>query len=149
MGEQAGTTLEICLEDPALHTPVHIHKKGSNIKQRNIFHYIHNSLIYNSQELERTQISVHLKSSHGKTPGFNCICSRGWPCWAPIRGEARGPAKALAPVERNAKAGNPEGVGKRVGVNPHIRGGGTMSKGVHGKNPHTHREKGMRGWGSC
>ena len=33
------------------------------------------------------------KSTHGRTP--SCICSRGWPNWSSMRGEALGSVKAL------------------------------------------------------
>jgi len=33
------------------------------------------------------------KTIHGLTLGSSCICSRGWPCWAPKEGEGLGPAK--------------------------------------------------------
>jgi hypothetical protein len=28
------------------------------------------------------------RSTHGGTHGSSCICNRGWPCWASMRGEA-------------------------------------------------------------
>jgi len=34
------------------------------------------------------------KGTHGQTYGSSCICSRGQPCWAPMIGDALGPAKA-------------------------------------------------------
>jgi hypothetical protein len=34
------------------------------------------------------------KSIHGETHGSSCICSRGWPCWTSMGGEALGPEKA-------------------------------------------------------
>jgi len=46
------------------------------------------------------------KSPHGQTHGSSCTCSRGWPCWAPMGGEALGPAKAgppLPPVQGNVR----------------------------------------------
>jgi len=61
------TTLEISLEvpqkighsttwGPSYSTPGHIPKRCSNIQQRHMLHYVHSSLIYNSQKLERTQM---------------------------------------------------------------------------------------------
>jgi len=37
------------------------------------------------------------KTIHGLTHGSSCICSGGWPCWAPMEGEALGPDKAEHP----------------------------------------------------
>jgi len=34
------------------------------------------------------------KSAHGQTHDSNCICSRGWSCWAQMEEEALGPAMA-------------------------------------------------------
>jgi hypothetical protein len=34
------------------------------------------------------------KSTHGRTHGSGCICSRGWPYRASMGGEALGPVKA-------------------------------------------------------
>ena len=34
------------------------------------------------------------QSTNGGTHGSRCICSRGMPCWTPMRGEALGPEKA-------------------------------------------------------
>jgi hypothetical protein len=31
------------------------------------------------------------KNTHGGTHGTGCICSRGWPCWTYVGGEALGP----------------------------------------------------------
>jgi len=42
-------------EDPAI-TLKHIPKRCSNIEQRHMIHYVHCSLIYNSQKLERIQM---------------------------------------------------------------------------------------------
>jgi len=39
-------------------------------------------------------LNHHPKSTHALTNGSSCICSRGWPCWASMGGEALGPAKA-------------------------------------------------------
>jgi len=38
------------------------------------------------------------KTIHGLTQDSNSICSRGWHCWAPMEGEALGPAKIGSPV---------------------------------------------------
>jgi len=68
VGLQAGTaTLKISLEvpqkighcttwGPSYTTPENIPKRCSNIQQRHILHYVHSSLIYNNQKLERTQM---------------------------------------------------------------------------------------------
>jgi len=40
-------------------SPEHIPKRCSNIQQRHVLHYVHSSLIYNSQKLERTQMSFN------------------------------------------------------------------------------------------
>jgi hypothetical protein len=37
------------------------------------------------------------KKTHGGTHGSSCICSRGWPCWTSMGGEALGPVKVLCP----------------------------------------------------
>jgi len=61
------TTLEISLVvpqkighrttwGPSYITPGHISKRCSNIQQGHMLHYVHSSLIYNSQKLERTQM---------------------------------------------------------------------------------------------
>ena len=34
------------------------------------------------------------KSTHGGIHGSSCICSRGWPCWTSVGGEALGSVKA-------------------------------------------------------
>ena len=34
------------------------------------------------------------KEQHGGTHGSSCICSRGWPCFTSMGGEALGPVKA-------------------------------------------------------
>lgn len=68
VGLQTGTTiLKISLEVPqkighwtawgSSYTSLgHIPKRCSNIQQRHMLHYVHSSLIYNSQKLERTQM---------------------------------------------------------------------------------------------
>ena len=69
VGLQANTTtLEICLAipqkigysttwRPSYSTSGHIPKRRSNIQQRRMYHNVHSSSIYNSQKLERTQMS--------------------------------------------------------------------------------------------
>ena len=42
-----------------LTTPGHIPKRCSNVEQRHMLHYVHNSLIYNSQKLGTTQMSLN------------------------------------------------------------------------------------------
>jgi hypothetical protein len=37
------------------------------------------------------------KKTHGGTHGCSCICSRGWPSWPSMGGEALGPMKILYP----------------------------------------------------
>jgi len=43
------------------------------------------------------ELNHHPKNIHGQTHGSSCICSRAWPCWAPLGGEVLGPAKAQCP----------------------------------------------------
>jgi len=38
------------------------------------------------------------KSTHGQTYGPSCICSNGWPYWAPMEIEALCPARLDPPV---------------------------------------------------
>jgi hypothetical protein len=47
------------------------------------------------------------------------ICSRGWPCWSSMGGEALGPVKALCPTVGECQ-------GQEVGV------GGLVSRGIKG-----------------
>jgi len=68
VGLQAGTTiLEISLEvpqkighcttwGPSYTSLGHIPKRCSNVQKRHMLHYVHSSLIYNSHNLERTQM---------------------------------------------------------------------------------------------
>jgi hypothetical protein len=37
------------------------------------------------------------KNIHGRIHGSSCICSRGWPSWSSMGGEALSPVKALCP----------------------------------------------------
>ena len=37
------------------------------------------------------------KKTHGGTHGSSCVCSRGWPSWSSIGGEALGPVTVLCP----------------------------------------------------
>ena len=53
------------------------------------------------------------KSTHGGTHGSSCICSRGWPSWLSVRGEALGPVKALCPSVGECQ-GQEAGVGVLV-----------------------------------
>jgi len=39
-------------------------------------------------------VNQHSKCTHGKIHDSSCICSRRWPCWALMGGEALGSAKA-------------------------------------------------------
>jgi hypothetical protein len=62
------------------------------------------------------------RSTHGGTDGFSCIGSRGWPCWASMRGEAFGPVKARCPSVgefKGGEAGVSGWVGGRVGEHLH------------------------------
>jgi len=43
------------------------------------------------------RLNHYSKSTHGQTHGSSCICSRGWPCWAPMEGKVLGPDKAGFP----------------------------------------------------
>jgi hypothetical protein len=40
-------------------SPGHISRRCSNWQERHMLHYVHSSLIYNSQKLERTQMSLN------------------------------------------------------------------------------------------
>jgi hypothetical protein len=49
-------------ENPAIPLKIYpkdIPKRCSNIEQKHMFHYVHISLIYNSQKLEITKISLN------------------------------------------------------------------------------------------
>jgi hypothetical protein len=46
----------------------------------------------------------------GGTHGFSCICSRGWPSWSSMAGEALGPVMVLCPIIGDCQ-GQQEGVG--------------------------------------
>jgi hypothetical protein len=37
------------------------------------------------------------RSTHGGTHGSSCICSRGWPTWSSVGGEALCPMKVICP----------------------------------------------------
>jgi len=56
-------------------------------------------------------LNHHPKTIHGLTH----MCSRGWPCWAPMGGEELGPAKLEPPVKGNVRVGRPDRVGGWVG----------------------------------
>jgi hypothetical protein len=64
------TTLEISLvlpqkignsttERSCYISPGHISRRCSNCQERHMLHYVHSSLIYNSQKLERTQMPLY------------------------------------------------------------------------------------------
>ena len=36
-------------------------------------------------------------TTHERTHGSGCLCSRGWPCWTPMRRETLVPVKAHCP----------------------------------------------------
>ena len=56
------------------------------------------TILSTNQTLKSSQGLNHLpKSTHGGTNGFSCICSKGWPCWASMGGEALGPVKSVCP----------------------------------------------------
>jgi len=61
------------------------------------------------------ELNHHPKRTHGLTHGSSCICSRGWPCWTPMGGEALGPAKAGPPSIGKYQDREVEGVGGWVG----------------------------------
>jgi hypothetical protein len=44
-----------------------------------------------------------LPTAHGGTLGSSCICSRGWPFWTLMGGEAFGPLKAQCPSVRECQ----------------------------------------------
>jgi hypothetical protein len=81
------------------------------------------------------QTSTHSQSSQGLnhqpkstcdgTNGTSCICSKGWPSWSSMGGEALGPVKALCPSIGEC-LGQEAGV---VGLMSRERGEG-MRKGV-------------------
>jgi hypothetical protein len=50
------------------------------------------------------------KSTHRGTHGSSHMCSRGWPCWASMGGEALGPVKAQCPSVGECQGGE-AGVG--------------------------------------
>ena len=57
--------------------------------------------------------------THGGTHGSSCICSRGWPCWTSMGGEALHPVKAQCPsVEEHQD--------REAGVGGLVRRGGGM-----------------------
>jgi hypothetical protein len=65
VGLQAGTTtLDISLAvpqkiGPSYTTPGHIPRRYSNMYYGHMLHYVHSSLIYNKQKLERNQMSLN------------------------------------------------------------------------------------------
>jgi hypothetical protein len=56
------------------------------------------------------------KSTHGRTHGFNHICSRGWPDWSSLGGEALGPVKAQCPSVGKCQSSEHEWMGWWAGV---------------------------------
>jgi hypothetical protein len=59
------------------------------------------------------------KSTHGGTHGSSCICSRGWPCGTPRRGEALGHVKDSSvggSQEREVGVGRLVSRGRGVGI---------------------------------
>jgi hypothetical protein len=58
------------------------------------------------------------KITHGDSYGSSCICSRGWPCWASMGGEALDPVKARFPSVE-VYQGREVAVGRWVGEQPH------------------------------
>jgi hypothetical protein len=58
------------------------------------------------------------KSTHGTTCDSRCICSRGWPCWTSVGGEAHGPVKVRCLSEGECQD-REAGVGGWVGEYPH------------------------------
>jgi hypothetical protein len=56
---------------------------------------------WKEHQYELTQSSLELyyqsKKTHGGTCGSSYICSRGWPSWSSMGGEALGPVKVLCP----------------------------------------------------
>jgi len=58
------------------------------------------------------------KSTHGRTHGSSCICSRGWPYLASVGGEALVLVKAQCPSVEEFQGGE-VGMGGWVGEHPH------------------------------
>jgi len=80
-------------------------------------------------------LNHYLKPIHGQTHGFSCICSRGWPCWTPMAGEALGPAKGgpSSVVEcQGGEAGREVGWG---GAHPYRRRGWEWDMGLIERKP--------------
>jgi hypothetical protein len=69
-------------------SPGHIPRRCSNLKYGYMFHYVHSSLIYNTQKLERVHMSlnramdtenvVHLHYSAIKNNEFMKLLANGW-----------------------------------------------------------------------
>ena len=56
---------------------------------------IERTTILTNQTLQISQgINHQPKNTYGVTHDSSLICSRGWPCWASMGGEALGPVKA-------------------------------------------------------
>jgi hypothetical protein len=79
------------------------HRKNNNINQPDL------------PELSGTK-------PHGVAHGSSYICSRGWPCWASMGGEALGPVKAQCPSVGECQGGE-VGVGEWLEEHPHRRRG--------------------------
>ena len=77
------------------------------------------TIIWTNQYPQSSQGLNHQpKSTHGGTHGSRCICSRGWPSWSSMGGEALSPVKILCPSIGECQ-GQEAGVGGLVS-----RGGG-------------------------
>jgi hypothetical protein len=92
--------------------------------------------VYNPKEKTTISTNQMPQSSQGlnhqprSTHGSSCICSRGWPCWASMGGEALGPVKAQCPSVGGCQGGE-VGVGGWLGEHPH----------------RSRRRRRRRGWG--
>jgi len=62
-------------------------------------------------------------------------CSRCWPCWAPVGGEAIGPAKAGLSSVGECQCRETERGGWMGGEHPHRRRGGGMRWGFTDQKP--------------
>jgi hypothetical protein len=58
------------------------------------------------------------RNTHGGNHCSSCICSRGWPCWASVGGEALGHVKTPCPSLRECQ-GREAGMGGWVGEHPY------------------------------
>jgi hypothetical protein len=72
--------------------------KGRTKRAEGVCNPIGRTTISANQTPQSYQILNHQpKSIHGETNGSSCICSRGWPCWASMGGEALGLVKVRCP----------------------------------------------------